>query len=162
MRSSSSVPATMSGCLQAGEGKQLIHIPHSTLQQIYQTVYFFYSGHPSSRADSSDEEAHRSPSVHSLSMRHCVLERRENCCIIQIKDVTLSSSFELQSPWCDTPLQTELPSPSLLHPSQTHQTQNALEHITPKPEQEIMYSPHMGPLGYFGWDPVQHNTFGLA
>lgn len=71
--------------LPTGWGRQLIHIPHSPLQQISQIVHLLSSGHPSSRASPPGEEAHRSPSVHG----HYVLERRESCCVIQTKSSPL-------------------------------------------------------------------------
>lgn len=107
------VIATVPGCLHLGKASD----PHSS-RFLIQIVHFFYSGHPSSIVNSSGEEAHRSPSVHSHPQG--TMSRREGKAAVWSRQRWHpSSSFELQSPWCDTPLQTVLPSPSLSHPSQT-------------------------------------------
>lgn len=139
--------------LQAAEGNST-HSSHPAPSADFtntRTVHFLSSSHSSCRANSWVWGKSKSPSAHSHSARHYVPERRESCCTTQTMGVTHCPPTLSRSPLGVVHHSKQNFPLSLSYiPLEPNHQRTALEHVTPKPEQETLCAPHMAPLGHFG------------
>lgn len=137
----------MPGHLQAVEGNP-IHSSHSTLQQISQTHELYISLRaaipaPEQTPGVGPSASHLLPTVTQQS----TMSWRESCCTTQTKGVTHCPPALNRSP-LGVAYHSKQNFPLL--PLKPNYRRTALEHVTPKPEEETLCALHMAPLGHFG------------